>query len=51
MTTKPDTASKEANASTTGGAGTPEVLPRPDFHFPGEVGRTYLESDPAQFPC
>ena len=50
MTTKPDTASKEANASTTGGAGTPEVLPRPDFHFPGEVGRTYLESDPAQFP-
>jgi len=32
------------------GNGTPEVLPRPDFHFPGEVGRTYLESDPAQFP-
>jgi len=31
------------------GNGTPEVLPRPDFHFPGEVGRTYLESDPAQF--
>src|SRR5262245_26145312 len=31
-------------------AGTPEVLPRPDFHFPGEVGRTYLDSDPAQFP-
>lgn len=30
--------------------GTPEVLPRPDFHFPGQVGRTYLESDPAQFP-
>lgn len=30
--------------------GTPSVLPRPDFHFPGEVGRTYLESDPAQFP-
>src|SRR5262245_53924852 len=30
--------------------GTPQVLPRPDFHFPGEVGRTYLESDPAQFP-
>jgi len=32
------------------GRGTPEVLPRPDFHFPGEVGRTYLDSDPAQFP-
>ena len=31
-------------------AGTPEVLPRPDFHFPGEVGRTYLESSPPQFP-
>ncbi|MGO4394591.1 hypothetical protein AB4Z46_24855 [Variovorax sp. M-6] len=27
--------------------GTPEVLPRPDFHFPGEIGRTYLDSDPA----
>ncbi len=30
--------------------GTPLVLPRPDFHFPGEVGRTYLDSDRAQFP-
>jgi arylsulfatase len=30
--------------------GTPEVLPRPDFHFKGNVGRTYLDSDPAQFP-
>jgi len=30
--------------------GTPEILPRPDFHFPGMVGRTYLESDPPQFP-
>lgn len=30
--------------------GTPDVLPRPDFRFPGEVGRTYLDSDPAQFP-
>jgi arylsulfatase A-like enzyme len=29
---------------------TPSVLPRPDFHFPGNVGRTILESDPAQFP-
>jgi hypothetical protein len=32
------------------GAGTPSILPRPDFHFPGEVGRTFLDSDPAQFP-
>src|SRR5436190_1984280 len=30
--------------------GTPDVLPRPDFHFEGNLGRTYLESDPAQFP-
>ncbi|HVK62558.1 MAG TPA: arylsulfatase [Bdellovibrionales bacterium] len=29
---------------------TPNILPRPDFHFQGEVGRTYLDSDPAQFP-
>jgi arylsulfatase A-like enzyme len=31
-------------------ANTPSVLPRPDFHFPGSVGRTYLDSDPPQFP-
>src|SRR5262249_44194124 len=31
-------------------ANTPNVLPRPDFHFPGDVGRTYADSDPAQFP-
>jgi arylsulfatase len=30
--------------------GTPSILPRPDFHFSGSVGRTYLDSDPAQFP-
>lgn len=30
--------------------GTPRVLPREDFRFPGDVGRTYLDSDPAQFP-
>src|SRR5262249_1331485 len=29
---------------------TPTVLPRPDFHFPGNVGRTYLDSDPPRFP-
>jgi arylsulfatase A-like enzyme len=29
---------------------TPSVLPRPDFHFPGTIGRTYLDSDQAQFP-
>jgi arylsulfatase len=31
-------------------AETPDHLPRPDFHFMGEVGRTFLDSDPAQFP-
>jgi hypothetical protein len=31
-------------------AETPDVLPRPDFHFEGQIGRTYLDSDPAQFP-
>lgn len=31
-------------------AETPKVLPRPDFHFPGKVGKTYKESDPPQFP-
>src|SRR3954471_19305425 len=25
-------------------------LPRPDFHFKGEIGRTYQDSDPATFP-
>lgn len=31
-------------------SGTPSVLPRPDFRFSGEVGRTVPDSDPAQFP-
>ena len=31
-------------------AGTPQILPRPDFHFDGNVGNTYEESDPPQFP-
>src|SRR5215475_945890 len=30
--------------------GTPNTLPRPDYHFSGNVGRTYLESDKPQFP-
>ena len=29
---------------------TPSVPPRPDFRFPGNVGRTILNSDPPQFP-
>ncbi len=31
-------------------AGTPQILPRPDSRFDGNVGRTYLESDTPQFP-
>ena len=31
-------------------ARTPGILPRPDFHFSGQIGRTYVESDPAEFP-
>src|SRR5262245_14374761 len=38
------------NVSTALSPGTPSVLPRPDFHFPGNVGRTYLDSDAAKFP-
>ena len=30
--------------------GTSSVLPRPDFHFKGSIGRTFLDSDKAQFP-
>src|SRR5262249_2979014 len=41
---------KIKSESPTPRGGTPLVLPRPDFHFPGNVGRTYLDSDPPQFP-
>ncbi len=37
-------------ANDTPAAATPDHLPRPDFHFTGQVGRTYQDSDPAQFP-
>jgi hypothetical protein len=42
-----DNAEKPAIKAT---ADTPDVLSRPDFHFEGQIGRTYLASDPAQFP-
>lgn len=42
--------SKPRPEQTSSERGTPEILPRPDFRFPGEIGRTYLDSDPAQFP-
>jgi arylsulfatase len=48
MMTEPRNSSSENQPRNDGG--TPSVLPRPDFHFPGDVGRTYLDSDPAQFP-
>ena len=38
------------SGATASSTGTPTVLPRPDFHFTGNVGRTYRDSDPAQFP-
>ena len=40
-----------AQGQTDGAAGTPLVLPRPDFHFSGNVGRTYLDSDQAAVPA
>jgi len=38
------------NSAPTPTPGTPSVLPRPDFHFPGNVGRTFEDSDPPTFP-
>jgi arylsulfatase len=38
------------NATLAQSPGTPLALPRPDFHFPGSVGRTILDSDKPQFP-
>jgi len=46
----PATVMAEDTATPRSTAGTPAVLPRPDFHFPGNVGRTFVDSDPAQFP-
>src|SRR5262249_23891018 len=43
-----DKKAEPAVAQTNGG--TPSVLPRPDFHFSGNVGRTILDSDKPQFP-
>jgi arylsulfatase len=40
----------KSRASSQPNGDTPSILPRPDFHFAGDVGRTYLESDPPQFP-
>ena len=39
-----------AQGQTDGEPGTPLVLPRPDYHFSGNVGRTYLDSAKPQFP-
>jgi arylsulfatase A-like enzyme len=35
-------AQEKPKAETAPPADTPSVLPRPDFHFPGNVGRTHL---------
>jgi hypothetical protein len=47
---QPGFAQKQPKAEPPPPADTPSVLPRSDFHFPGNVGRTYLDSDPPQFP-
>ncbi len=41
---------KAAGNGANGADHTPSILPRADFHFQGEIGRTYLDSDPPQFP-
>ncbi len=41
---------RKADRPAAAATGTPDVLPRPDFHFTGNVGRTILDSDPPQFP-
>jgi arylsulfatase A-like enzyme len=41
---------KESDGSFPATIGTPTVLPRPDFRFPGNIGRTILDSDLPQFP-
>ena len=46
----PAPAQEKAKPATSPPSGTPSALPRPDFHFQGNVGRTYADSDPAQFP-
>ena len=44
------TAQQKTTASTIPPPLPTQSLPRPDFHFPGYVGRTYLDSDLLQFP-
>src|SRR5262245_19027472 len=48
--TQPGLAQEKPKSEPVPQPGTPIVLPRPDFQFPGAVGRTYKDSDPAQFP-
>jgi arylsulfatase len=40
---------QEGNTDRPPAGGTPSVLPRPDFHFPVNVRRTDLDSDPPRF--
>src|SRR5437762_1602013 len=39
-----------AVATTASPQGPAESLPRPDFRFKGQIGRTYQDSDPPSFP-
>jgi arylsulfatase len=50
MGTNGKSSGKLGSAAATPPAATPSELPRPDFHFQGNVGRTFLDSDPPQFP-
>ncbi len=43
-------AQEKAKPTSPAAGGTPEVLPRPDFHFNGTVGRTFRDSDKPRFP-
>ena len=44
------TSSASAQTSGSPSPGASISLPRPDFRFKGEIGRTYQDSDPATFP-
>lgn len=45
-----DALAQEKKADPPPTAGTPDVLPRPDFRFSGNVGRSIFDSDKPQFP-
>jgi Sulfatase len=46
----PSGTSQETTATSVPPAPPAQSLPRPDFRFKGQVGRTYQDSDPPTFP-